>query len=105
MTRHEIIVRINSEYHTSNIEGGEYSYIKEAGSRSKLRKALGRDFEHYKVDIRFEKDNVVVLVETKQNFVESDTKQLSEYVDEEKALHPNKKIIAILANITGLRVA
>ncbi len=98
MTRHEIIVRINSEYHTSNIEGGEYSYIKEAGSRSKLRKALGRDFEHYKVDIRFEKDNVVVLVETKQNFVESDTKQLSEYVDEEKALHPNKKIIAILAN-------
>ena len=98
MTRHEIIVRINSEYHTSNIEGGEYSYIKEAGSRAKLRKALGRDFEHYKVDIRFEKNDVVVLVETKQNFVESDTKQLSDYVDEEKALHPNKKIIAILAN-------
>lgn len=98
MTRHEIIERINSKYHTSNIEDGEYSYIKEAGSKAKLKKALGRDFDHYKVDIRFEKDNVVVLVETKQNFVESDTKQLCEYVDEEKALHPNKKIIAILAN-------
>ena len=30
MTRHEIIERIGSQYHTANIEGGEYSYIKEA---------------------------------------------------------------------------
>lgn len=104
MTRHEIIERINSQYHTSNIEGGEYSYIKEAGSRAKLKKVLGRDFDHYKVDIRFEKDNIVVLVETKQVFVESDTKQLSEYVDEEKALHPDNKIIAILANTNNDRI-
>lgn len=98
MTRHEIIERIGSQYHTSNIEGGEYSYIKEAGSRSKLKNALGRDFEHFKLDIRFESGNIVVLVETKQNFIDSDAEQLSEYVAEEKALHPGKKIVGILAN-------
>lgn len=70
MTRHEIIERIGSQYHTSNIEGGEYSYIKEAGSRNNLKKMLGRDFSHFKLDIRFEAGNVVVLVETKQNFVD-----------------------------------
>ena len=98
MTRHEIIERIGSEYHTTNIEGGEFSYIKEAGSRSNLKKALGRDFNHFKLDIRFESGNVVVLVETKQNFVDSDELQLAEYVAEEKALHPEKKIVGILAN-------
>ena len=98
MTRHEIIERIGSQYHSANIEGGEYSYIKEAGSRTRLKNALGREFTHFKLDIRFESDNVVVLVETKQNFVDSDSEQLAEYVDEEKALHPGKKIIALLAN-------
>lgn len=98
MTRHEIIERIGSQYHTANIEGGEYSYIKDAGSRAKLKNALGREFEHYKLDIRFEASNVVVLVETKQNFVDTDAEQLAEYVAEEKALHPGMKIIGILAN-------
>lgn len=98
MTRHEIIECIGSQYHTANIEGGEYSYIKEAGSRPKLKTALGRDFDHFKLDIRFESGNVVVLVETKQNFVDSDADQLAEYVAEEKALHPGKKIVGILAN-------
>jgi len=98
MTRHEITERIGSQFLTSNIEGGEYSYVKEAGGRSKLKKALGRDFDHYKLDIRFEKSDIVVLVETKQNFVDADADQLREYVEEEKALHPSKKIIAILAN-------
>lgn len=50
------------------------------------------------MDIRFESGNVVVLVETKQNFIDSDRGQLAEYVAEEKALHPGKKIIGILAN-------
>lgn len=98
MTRHEITERIGSQFLTSNIEGGEYSYVKEAGGRRKLKKALGRDFDHYKLDIRFENNDIVVLVETKQNFVDADAGQLRDYVDEEKALHPSKKIIAILAN-------
>lgn len=101
MTRYEIIHRVGSTYLTSNIEGGEYSYIKACGSKAKLKKALGHDFTHYKLDIRFEKDDVVVLVETKQNFVESDYTQLSEYVNEEKALNPTKKIIAIIANTSN----
>lgn len=104
MTRHEIIERVGSQYHTSNIEGGEYSYIKEAGSRAKLKNALGREFDHFKLDIRFESDNVVVLVETKQNFVDSDSGQLADYVDEEKALHPGKKIIALLANTNNDKI-
>lgn len=29
MTRHDMIERIGSQYVTSNIEGGEYSYIQE----------------------------------------------------------------------------
>lgn len=98
MTRNEIVNRIGPQFNTSNIEGGEYSYVKEAGNKRRLVAALGRDYEHFKVDIRFELNNVVVLVETKQNYVETDKAQLSEYVEEEKALHPAKKIIAILAN-------
>lgn len=98
MTRHDIIERIGSKYHTSNIEGGEFSYVKAAGSRSKLLKVLGREFDHFMLDIRFECEDVVVLIETKQNFVNTDSEQLNEYVKEELALHPTKKIIAILAN-------
>ena len=81
-----------------NIEGGEYSYIQEAGSRAKLEKAVGHTISHFKLDLRFEKDDVVVLVETKQSFKQADETQLAEYLEEEKALHKNKKIICILAN-------
>ena len=42
MTRHDMIERIGNAYMTSNIEGGEYSYIQEAGSRANLEAALGR---------------------------------------------------------------
>ena len=67
MTRHDMIERIGNTYMTSNIEGGEYSYIQEAGSRANLENALGRSISHFKLDIRFEKDDIVVLVETKQS--------------------------------------
>ena len=98
MTRHDMIERIGNAYMTSNIEGGEYSYIQEAGSRANLEAALGRSTSHFKLDIRFEKDDVVVLVETKQLFKKSDETQLNEYLQQERALHYGKKIIAILAN-------
>lgn len=98
MERVQIINTIGQEYVTSNIEGGEYSYVKAAGSKKKLISALGKAPEHFKLDIRFKSDEIVVLVETKQSFVESDSLQLKEYVEEEKALNPNNKIIAILAN-------
>jgi len=104
MNRHDIIETIGANYMTSNIEAGEYSYIQAAGGRAQLRRALGRDFEHFKLDIRFEFEDIVLLIETKQEFVESDTLQLIDYVEEEKALHPGKKIIAMLANTRNDRI-
>nr|WP_072536921.1 N-6 DNA methylase [Anaerococcus mediterraneensis] len=100
MQRHDIVNRIGNEYKTSNIEGGEFSYVKAAGSRDKLVNLLGYTPDHFKLDIRFEnrERGVVVLVETKADFVESDKEQLRQYVDEEKVLFNTKKIIAILAN-------
>lgn len=50
------------------------------------------------MDIRFEMEDVVVLVETKQNFAKVDEEQIAEYLAEERVLHYGKKIIAILAN-------
>ena len=89
---------VGEVYNTSNIEGGEYSYIKAAGSRNKLVKAVGHEIEHFKLDIRFQLNNVVVLIETKQKFVKADERQLAEYVEEEMAINRGAKIIAILAN-------
>lgn len=98
MNRTAIINRVGIEFHTPNIEGGEYSYVQEAGSKEQLIKALGRTPNHFKLDIRFECKDVVVLVETKQNFIKTDELQLAEYLQEERVLHYGKKIIAILAN-------
>lgn len=104
MTRHDMIERIGNTYMTSNIEGGEYSYIQEAGSRVNLENALGRSISHFKLDIRFEKDDIVILVETKQLFKKSDEAQLNEYLQQEHALHYGKKIIAILANTNNEKI-
>ena len=90
--------RIGNEYKTSNIEGGEYSYVQAAGSKEKLIQAIGYEPEHFKLDIRFEHNGVVVLVETKQNFTDADEAQLREYLFEERMIHYAKKIICILAN-------
>ena len=104
MDRTAMINTVGIEYHTSNIEGGEYSYVQEAGSKEKLVKALGRTPAHFKLDIRFEHEDVVVLIETKQKFKKSDEKQLDEYLQEEQILHYGKKIIAILANTTNDKI-
>ena len=98
MDRTAIINRIGIEYHTPNIEGGEYSYVAEAGSKQALIIALGREPKHFKLDIRFESDDIVILVETKQRFTKNDEIQIKEYLDEERALHIGKNIICILAN-------
>lgn len=104
MNRHDMIERIGSSYLTSNIEAGEYSYVVEAGSKAKLEQCLGRTVRHFKLDIRFEDDNFVILVETKQNFVDTDIEQLKEYLDEERVLHSDKKIICILANTKNNKI-
>lgn len=104
MNRHDMIERIGSKYLTTNIEGGEYSYVVEAGSKAKLEKALGHGFNHFKLDIRFEDEDLVILIETKQNFVDSDVEQLAEYLEEERALHSSKKVICILANTNNDKI-
>ena len=98
MTRNEMIERIGRSFLTANIENDEYSYVQEAGSKSSLEKAVGHTISHFKLDIRFQKEDTVVLVETKQNYVKSDEAQLSAYLEEEIALHKGMKIICILAN-------
>lgn len=98
MDRVSMCNRIGNAYMTTNIEGGEYSYVQAAGSKEKLINALGYEPTHFKLDIRFENNDVVVLVETKQNFVKANEDQLREYLAEERAIHPGKKIICILAN-------
>ena len=92
MDRVAITNRIGNKYHTANIEGGEYSYVAAAGSKARLTKLLGHEYKHYKLDIRFEKDDVVVLVETKQNFTVDDESQLEAYLEEERAVHKSKKV-------------
>ncbi|MCX4326246.1 MAG: N-6 DNA methylase [Lachnospiraceae bacterium] len=104
MTRYDMIEHIGKSYLTSNIESGEYSYVQEAGSKAELEKAVGHPVSHFKLDIRFEKNSTVILIETKQFFVKDDEKQLAEYLEEEKALHRNKKIVCILANINNNKI-
>lgn len=99
MIRADIVATIGREYLTSNIENDEFSYPKAFAGASltfaPIMNASGRKFE--KLDIRFEKDGISVLIETKRSFVTADEEQLSAYVEYEKALTGNK-IIAILAN-------
>ncbi len=104
MDRVSIVNRIGKEYNTTNIEGGEYSYVAAAGSKEKLEKLLGRTYKHYKLDLRFQKDDVVVLIETKQNFKKSDEAQLKEYLEIEQAVYKNNKIICILANTNNDKI-
>lgn len=102
MIRTDIITRIGRSYLVSNIENDEFSYPKAFREASlqfiPIKNDTGRSFE--KLDIRFVKDNITVLVETKQNFnsnLKEAERQLSAYVEYEKSLTRNK-IVAILAN-------
>ena len=76
---------------TSNIETGEWSY----------QKSLNRPIKGHKfLDIRFVKNNVSVLIETKRKFRESDQEQLFTYTKLEKELTKNN-VISILANTSN----
>ena len=102
MIRADMITTVGREFLISNIENDEFSYPKAYRDASLVFTPIqnddGRSFE--KLDIRFVKENVTVLIETKQNFstnISDAKKQLSAYVEYEKALTGNKTI-AILAN-------
>lgn len=108
MNRHKIVETIGTQYHRSNIEEDEWSYAKDAGTLADLSDKLGYRPTHYKLDRRFvdmdDTGTYAVLVETKQQFVDSDSEQLATYVEEEYALHKGVKIIAILANTNDDRI-
>lgn len=104
MDRVQMVNTIGKEFNTTNIEGGEYSYVQAAGGKSQLEAKVGHPVSHFKLDIRFECEDVVVLIETKQNFVADDEKQLREYLEDERAIHPSKKAICILANTTNDKI-
>ena len=108
MERIDIIDAVGREYHTANIENGEFSY-------PKAFKEKNLDFEpiHKKkgggswqfLDIRFELDGVSLLIETKNDADKWPTveEQIAAYVEYEKRLTGNK-IIAMVANITDDRI-
>ena len=110
MQRVNMINTIGREYLRSNLESAdEWSYARYVGGKNQLLKILGKEKMpepfNFKLDIRFtdsdepSKSNYSVLIETKHIATESDVKQLKAYVDEEHAIFPKHKVIAILANI------
>lgn len=107
MKRIEIIDRIGDRYHVSNTENGEFSYVqalKSVGKNIQDYKKSSSEKQHKFLDIRFENDRLVILVECKNRFSKWDrTKiqaQLQDYVRYEKA-YSSKKIVAILAETDG----
>lgn len=108
MTRFEIIQTIGKDYHISNIENGEFSYPKAFKNMCIDFEPItrnGRTFQN--IDLRFVKENVTVLVETKSNYEREFQKskdQLSAYVEYEKKLTGNR-IIAILANTSNSMIS
>lgn len=108
MERIEIIDAVGREYHTSNIEKGEFSYpkaIKEKGLNFEpVKKKHGKGTWKF-LDMRFELDGVSLLIETKNNADKWPTvkEQIAAYVEYEKILTGNK-IIAMVANTTDDRI-
>ena len=107
MKRLDIISRIGDKYHIGNTENGEFSYVKALNSVGKDIKDYQKGTtgtKHQYLDIRFENERLVILVECKNRFSKWDKskiqKQLQDYVRYEKAFS-NKKIVAILAETDG----
>ena len=107
MNRFDILNRIGDKYHIGNTENGEFSYVKALKSVGKNIKDYQRGTigsQHQFLDIRFENERLVILVETKNKFNKWDkTKiqaQLQDYVRFEKE-YSDKRIVAILAETEG----
>ncbi len=107
MKRSKIREKIGMKFFTQNTEDEEFSYPKAFKNVGKKIKEFQRDDDeenHERIDIRFENEQLVILVETKDLFKNWDKreiqKQLQEYVRYEKE-YTNKKIVAILAETEG----
>lgn len=107
MNRFDIINRIGDKYRVGNTETGEFSYaqaLKTVGKDIKDYQKATTGTQHKFLDIRFENERLVVLVECKNKFSRWDKAkiqgQLQDYVRFEKA-YSDKKIVAILAETDG----
>ena len=107
MNRFEIISRIGDQYRVGNTETGEFSYVQALKSVCKDIKDYQKattGTQHQFLDIRFENERLVILVECKNKFSKWDKSkiqgQLQDYVRFEKA-YSEKKIVAILAETDG----
>lgn len=107
MNRFDIINKIGDKYRIGNTETGEFSYLqalKSVGKDIKEYQKVTTGTQHQLLDIRFENERLVVLVECKNRFSRWDRAkiqgQLQDYVRFEKA-YSDKKIIAILAETDG----
>lgn len=97
MDKYAIINKIGGKYLKSNLEQlGEFSYKRE------LQHNFPSNCKHYKVDLRFVKDNLSIIFELKGNsnrdFARNEIEQIETYKKLEKKL-TNNNIIAILYNI------
>lgn len=105
--RVDIVSIIGRDYLCDNIENGEFSYPKAFKEASiDFEPISGPDGRIYQnIDLRFVKDDVSILVETKQNFDKDPfaEKQLSAYIEYEKKLTRNK-VVGILANTNDNRI-
>lgn len=102
MKRTEMVNTVGVNYLVSNIENEEYSYPKAYKDASLEFEPITNDSgnrTYEKLDIRFVKDGITVLIETKVDFKKDKyaESQLAAYVEYEKKL-TNNKVIAILAN-------
>lgn len=93
MNRHQIIERVGSKYLTTNIENDEFSY-----AQALQKKISG----HKNVDIRFQKDNLSLLIEIKKDnyikFSNESISQIESYIKLEREYKKENNIIAILYN-------
>lgn len=106
MKRNEIINRIGCQYLVSNIENDEFSYaqvldnITIEGCNNRYSKEKQQN-NHFKLDLRFESNNISILIETKKsknNFKDADIKQIKIYTALERAYRRNNTIFSILYN-------
>lgn len=107
MKRQDIINKIGTNYLTSNIENNEWSYPKALKTVDKNIKDYQREdakVHHEFLDIRFESDELVILVETKDDFSKWDSneirRQLQDYVTYEKE-YTGKELVALLVETDG----
>lgn len=68
MNRHEIVQRIGNEFHVGNTESGKLSYVQALNSVEKDIRDYQKGYtgkDHQYLDLRFENDRLVILVECK----------------------------------------